>query len=63
MSGDGTAQMVFLMTALLLPLSALMARRLPLSATLKLALIWLAIFAGGAFLVAALAQVLGYNLT
>ena len=59
MNGDDTAQMVFLMTALLLPLSALMARRLPLSAALRLALIWVAIFAGGAFLVAALASVLG----
>lgn len=59
MSGDDTAQMIFLMTALLLPLSALMARRLPLSTTLKLAMIWIVIFAGGAFLIAALASLFG----
>ena len=63
MTGDNAAQFVFILTALLLPLSALAARRLPLSATLRLALIWLAIFAGGALLVAALAPILGINLT
>jgi len=56
MAGDDIAQTVFLMTALLLPISALVARRLPLSTTLRLGLMWLAIFVGGALLVVALAR-------
>ena len=47
MSGDGAANLVFYVLALMLPLSALVARRVPLGQTLKMALAWVAIFAVG----------------
>ena len=42
------ADALFLLLALTLPLSALIARRLPRGRVLRLALIWLVIFVGGA---------------
>ena len=44
MTGDRIADLVFFGLFLLLPLSALAARRIPLGQTLKMAVAWLAIF-------------------
>lgn len=46
-----TTAAVFLVMALALPLSALLARRIPLGTTAKMALAWIAIFAVCAILV------------
>ena len=51
MSGRG-AQALFLVLALALPLSALVARGLPRGRALRLALVWLTIFAGVALIAA-----------
>jgi aspartyl protease family protein len=45
MSGDTTASALFYALCLILPLSALLARRLPFKQTAKMALAWVAIFA------------------
>ncbi|OYY90636.1 MAG: hypothetical protein B7Y45_06730 [Sphingomonas sp. 28-66-16] len=50
MSGDTGLSVVMLAVMLILPLSALAARRLPIGQTLRMALIWLAIFAAGLIL-------------
>ncbi len=47
MTGDRAAQFALYAMMLILPLSALAARRLPLSQMLKMALAWIAIFAVG----------------
>jgi aspartyl protease family protein len=44
---DGSAQIIFYLVALILPLSALVARRLPAREVLKYALAWIAIFGLG----------------
>ena len=51
MRGDAAANLVFMVLALMLPLSALVARRVPLAQTLKMALAWVAIFAVGLVIV------------
>ena len=51
MTGDRAATALFLVLALTLPLSALVARRLSLGRTTRLALIWLAIFVLAAVIV------------
>lgn len=43
--GGGGMDLVFFALVLILPVSALAARRLPLGETLKMALAWVAIFA------------------
>ena len=50
MSGDRAADIAFACLLLLLPLSALIARRVPLGRTVKMAAAWLAIFAIGLLL-------------
>jgi aspartyl protease family protein len=45
MSGDSTANALFYALCLILPLSALLARRLPIKQVAKMALAWIAIFA------------------
>jgi aspartyl protease family protein len=50
-SGDQGAEFVFYAMALLLPLSALLARRIPLGQTLKMALAWIGIFGLGLIVV------------
>jgi aspartyl protease family protein len=50
-SGDQGAEFVFYAMALALPLSALLARRVPLGQTLKMALAWIGIFGVGLVLV------------
>ena len=47
MSGDRTADFLMYAAMLILPLSALLARRVPLKRTLAIALAWIAIFAVG----------------
>jgi aspartyl protease family protein len=47
MTGDRAAQFVLYAVMLILPLSALLARRLPLKPVLRMALAWFAIFAIG----------------
>lgn len=51
MSGDRGADLIFYVLALMLPLSALLVRRIPIGQTLKLALAWAAIFAVGLVIV------------
>lgn len=52
MSGDRAMDFVYYGLILLLPLSALAARRIPIGQTLRMALAWIAIF-GAAFLIVA----------
>lgn len=47
---DTSMNVVFYLALLVLPLSALASRRLPLGSTLKIAAVWVAIFAGGLLL-------------
>ena len=47
---DATARALILAVMLILPVSALVARRMPLSTTLKYALAWIAVFVLGYFL-------------
>lgn len=47
MTGDRAAQFALYAVMLILPLSALVARRLPLKPIAKMSLAWVAIFAGG----------------
>ena len=47
MSGDATIKVILLVLLLTLPLSALIARRVPLSSTLKMACAWVLIFGTG----------------
>lgn len=47
MTGDGAAQFALYAVMLILPLSALLARRTPLKPLFKMALAWTAIFAAG----------------
>jgi aspartyl protease family protein len=54
MSGDQAALSIFVVLALILPLSALLARRLPAGKIVRLALIWCAIIASLLLLVRAL---------
>jgi aspartyl protease family protein len=61
MSGDTAFSATMMALMLILPLSALLARRLPISATLKMAAAWAAIFAV-ALLVVAAAQRNGFRL-
>lgn len=63
MTSDQQAQMLFLLAALALPLAGLIARRLSLRSGLRMALIWLVIFAIAAVIVGFLAPVLGLDLT
>ncbi|WP_200932454.1 hypothetical protein [Sphingomonas sp. Leaf412] len=49
---DATGHALILATMLILPVSALVARRLPLATTVKYGLIWAAIFTIGAIAVA-----------
>ncbi len=49
---DPTANVIFFLLLLLLPLSALLARRLPLGRTAVMALAWIGIFATGLVIVA-----------
>ncbi len=63
MINDPGAYMAFLTIALILPIFALMIRRKSPGTMLRMALAWIAIFAVGALLVAALAPLLGYHLT
>lgn len=51
MSGDRAPDFIFLLLALMLPLSSLLARRVPLSQTLKMAVAWIGIFALGLVIV------------
>lgn len=51
MSGERGAEFVFYAMALVLPLSALLSRRVPLGQTLKMALAWVGIFGVGLILV------------
>lgn len=51
MSDGRAGDLVFLLAALTLPLSALLARRVPLGQTLKMALAWVAVFAVGLVIV------------
>ena len=51
MNGDSAVDLVWAIGALVIVVSALAARRLPLAKTWKLALIWIVIF-GAAFLIA-----------
>ena len=44
MSGDRLAMTLFIMTALILPLSALIARRMDWSRLIQLVLVWASIF-------------------
>lgn len=53
MTGDATS-LIFYLLVLILPLSALAARRLPAGRVIKLALAWIAIFAVGALIMSAL---------
>lgn len=53
MTGAGAATTALYALLLILPLSALLARRLPVATTVKMALAWIAIFAAG-YLVASL---------
>ncbi|WP_253343620.1 TIGR02281 family clan AA aspartic protease [Sphingobium sp. OAS761] len=46
MDGDGAASAIWYLLAMVLVGSALVARRLPISSILRLALVWVAIFAG-----------------
>ncbi|MCC2601097.1 hypothetical protein [Sphingopyxis yananensis] len=45
MTGDGIVQTIWFIGAFTLVISALVARRLPIGDVLKMALIWIAIFA------------------
>jgi hypothetical protein len=63
MSGERPAYVVLMIIALSLPLMSLLARRISPRHTLRLILLWIAIFAGGTLLVMAVAPVLGYHLT
>ena len=51
MTGERATDLIFLLLAMTLPLSALLARRTPLGRTMKMALAWVAIFAVGLVLV------------
>jgi aspartyl protease family protein len=51
MSGDDNMRAAFYAIALILPLSALMARRLPWRQVASLALVWVAIFGGAALVI------------
>lgn len=51
MTGDHSADLIFYLLALTLPLSALLARRVPLGQTMKMVLAWVAIFAVGLVIV------------
>ena len=51
---DATGHALILATMLILPIAALSARRLPLSTTLRYALIWAAIFVVGTLAIASL---------
>lgn len=51
MSGERTADVIFYGLFLLLPLSALFARRLPIGSVMKMAVAWIAIFALGLLIV------------
>ena len=53
MSGDDAAAAVFILLAITLPLSALIARRVTIRRALPMALLWLAIIAGTALLIGA----------
>lgn len=53
MTGDAST-LIFYLLILVLPLSALAARRLPPGQVIKLALIWIAIFGIGAVIASAL---------
>lgn len=53
MTGDATS-LIFYLLVLILPLSALAARRLPAGRVVKLALAWIAIFAVGALIMSVL---------
>jgi aspartyl protease family protein len=47
MNGDDNAQLIYSLLAIMLLISSLSARRLPLKQTVKMALAWVAIFAVG----------------
>ena len=51
MTGDRAAEMAFLLLALTLPLSALIARRMPLGETARMVAIWIVIIVGMVFVV------------
>ncbi len=51
MSGEQGAELLFYAMALLLPLSSLLSRRVPIGQTLKMALAWIGIFGVGLVLV------------
>lgn len=51
MNGDRTVDILFLLMAITLPLSALIARRLPIGTVAKMAVAWIAIFGLGLILV------------
>ena len=51
MSGDKVPDLIFLLMALTLPLSALLARRIPLGQTMKMAAAWVGIFAVGLIII------------
>lgn len=51
MTGERATDLIFLLLALTLPLSALLARRVPIGQTAKMALAWIAIFAVGLVIV------------
>ena len=57
MNGERAAQFALYATMLILPMTALAARRLPASRVLKIALAWVAIFAVGAVVVVVLQRI------